>query len=313
MPMVEWRGKVDEFMKRRLHCWLSLLLLAAPGLGAGLRGAAAQPAKTNPPINPFFAMDTALRDGKARSIEDQAALLKELGYDGIGASGHLGAGFLAAFESRGLKVFNTYLTLSFDSAKPGLDPKLKEFVPCLKGHDTALWVAINEVTQGGTRLKASSPEGDEVVIPALRELADLAKESAVKIAFYPHAGFWIERTDDAVRLARKVDRPNAGATFNLCHWLKVEGDRDPKPVLKQALPLLFFVSINGADGGETKKMNWDRLIQPLDQGAYDVAGLVRALREMGYAGPVGFQGYGIKGDSRAILRQTMEGWRKMKP
>jgi sugar phosphate isomerase/epimerase len=114
-------------------------------------------------------------------------------------------------------------------------------------------------------------------------------------------------------VARKADRPNVGATFNLCHWLKVEGDRDPKPVLKDALPLLFFVSINGADAGDTKKMNWDRLIQPLDQGTYDVAVLVQALGKMGYAGPVGFQGYGIKGDSGDILRHTMEAWRKMKP
>jgi sugar phosphate isomerase/epimerase len=135
----------------------------------------------------------------------------------------------------------------------------------------------------------------------------------VKIAFYPHTWCWIERVEDAVRVARKVDRPNVGATFNLCHWLKVEGDRDPKPVLKDALPVLFFVSINGADSGDTKKLNWDRLIQPLDQGSYDVAGLVRFLREAGYKGPVGFQGYGIKGDSREILQHTMTAWRKMEP
>ena len=290
--------------------WLVLTILAA---GAGLREAAAQANQPEPAVNPFFAMDTALRDGKARSVEDQAALLKELGYDGIGASGHLSPQFLAAFEQQGLKVFNTYLTLSFDAAKPGLDPKLKEFVSRLKGHDTALWLAINEVTREGTKLKPSAAEGDAVVVPALRELADLAKESGVKIAFYPHTWFWVERVEDAVRVARKVDRPNVGATFNLCHWLKVEGDRDPKPVLREALPVLFFVSINGADFGDTKKLNWDRLIQPLDQGTYDVAGLVRFLRETGYKGPVGFQGYGIKGDSREILQHTMEAWRKMKP
>lgn len=264
-----------------------------------------------PLTNAFFAMDTALRDGKTRSAADQAALLKELGYGGIGASGHIPADFLAAFEQQGLKVFNTYLTLSFDSAKPGLDPKLKEFVPRLKGHETALWVAINGVSKDGVKLKASAPEGDEVVLPFLRELADLAQASGVKIAFYPHAGFWIERVEDAARVAGKVDRPNVGATFNLCHWLKVEGERDPRPVLKDAMPKLFFVSLNGADQGDTRKMGWDKLIQPLDQGSYDVPGLVRSLREMGYRGPIGFQGYGIKGDSREILRHTMEGWQRI--
>jgi sugar phosphate isomerase/epimerase len=132
----------------------------------------------------------------------------------------------------------------------------------------------------------------------------------VKIALYPHSWFWIERVEDALRVAKKVDRTNVGATFNLCHWLKVEGDRDPKPVLKEALPRLFFVSINGADRGDTKSMEWDRLIQPLDRGSYDVAAFLKTLKELGYAAPIGFQGYGIKGDSKTILQQTMDGWKK---
>jgi sugar phosphate isomerase/epimerase len=263
--------------------------------------------------NPFFAMDTALRDGQARPPADQAALVKELGYDGFGTSGYPSTDFLAAFEKQGLKVFNTYITLDLDSAKPDLDPKLKEAVARLKGHGTDLWIALNGVTKDGVKLKPSDPAGDAVVVPPMRELAELAKASDVRVAFYPHTGFWLERAEDAVHVARAVDRPNVGATFNLCHWLKVEGDRDPRPVLKDALPKLFFVTINGADGGDTKALNWDKLIQPLDAGSYDVAGLVKSLRELGYRGPIGFQGYGIPGDSREILRRTMGAWRRMSP
>jgi sugar phosphate isomerase/epimerase len=288
--------------------------LAAAALGSiflavsALAQAAVRPASVT---NAFFAMDTAFGGGPARSPADQAALLKELGYAGIGVSGHPGEDVLAAFEKQGLRVFNTYLTLSFDSAKPGLDPKLTQFVPRLKGHHTDLWIAINAVTKDGSKLKPSDAEGDAVVAPALRELAELAQASGVRIAFYPHTWCWLERVEDGVRLAKRVDRPNVGATFNLCHWLKVEGDRDPKPVLRAALPLLFFVSINGADGGETKTLNWDRLIQPLDRGSWDVAGLVHSLSAMGYRGPIGFQGYGLKGDARDVLRQTMNGWQRL--
>jgi hypothetical protein len=42
-----------------------------------------------------------------------------------------------------------------------------------------------------------------------------------------------------------------------------------------------------------------------------VAALMKSLRELGYQGPVGFQGYGIPGDSREILRRTMNGWRRI--
>jgi sugar phosphate isomerase/epimerase len=261
--------------------------------------------------NPFFAMDTALRDGQTGSAADRAALLKELGYDGFGASGYPSQDELAAFERQGLSVFNTYLTLEFDSANPELDPQLKEAVRRLGGHGTDLWIAISAVRRDGARLDRSDAAGDALIVPRLRELADLARDSGIRIAFYPHAGFWLERVEDAVRLARAIDRPNVGATFNLCHWLKSQGDRDPQPVLADALPLLFYVTINGADSGNTRAMNWDRLIQPLDSGSYDVAKLVRSLRELGYSGPVGFQGYGIPGDSRQLLRRTMRAWRGM--
>ncbi|HEY5912005.1 MAG TPA: TIM barrel protein [Verrucomicrobiae bacterium] len=261
--------------------------------------------------NPFFAMDTALRDGRARSAADQAALVKELGFDGFGTSGYPTEEFLAAFEKDGLTVFNTYLTLDFDSAQPLIEPKLKELISRLKGHHTDLWIAINGVTRKGVKLMPSAIEGDDVVLPPVRELAALAQSSGVRIAFYPHTGCWLERVEDALRVARKVDGSNVGATFNLCHWLKVEGDRDPKPVLKEALPLLFFVTINGAETGDTRRMGWDKLIQPLDAGSYDVKGLITSLREIGYKGSVGFQGYGIPGDSRQILSRTMQGWRRM--
>jgi sugar phosphate isomerase/epimerase len=81
--------------------------------------------------------------------------------------------------------------------------------------------------------------------------------------------------------------------------------------LRDAMPDLFYVTINGADGGETRDMDWDRLIQPLGQGSYDVAGLLRSLRELGYNGPIGFQGYGIPGDSRHLLERTMRAWREL--
>ena len=74
----------------------------------------------------------------------------------------------------------------------------------------------------------------------------MAEEAQVRIALYPHAGFWVERVEDAVRLAARVDRKNLGVTFNLCHWLKVDG-RNLDTSLAQARPYLFLVTINGAD------------------------------------------------------------------
>ena len=116
------------------------------------------------------------------------------------------------------------------------------------------------------------------------------------------------------RLAAKMNDPAVGVTFNLCHWLKVEGStRDPAPVLRAALPRLLFVTINGADTGDTKTMGWERLIRPLGEGSYDVGAVLKTLRATGYEGPIGFQGYGIQGDARAVLAKTMAEWKAMQP
>jgi hypothetical protein len=71
----------------------------------------------------------------------------------------------------------------------------------------------------------------------------------------------------------------------------------------------MLVTVNGADTGDTQTMNWDRLIQPLDSGTYDVANFIHRLIEVGYRQPVGFQGYGITGDPKAILTRSMNAWK----
>ena len=68
----------------------------------------------------------------------------------------------------------------------------------------------------------------------------------------------MERIEDAVRVADKVDRPNVGVMFNLCHWLRVNKERNYKPLLAQAMPRLWAVSINGADEFDDQP-GWDAL------------------------------------------------------
>jgi sugar phosphate isomerase/epimerase len=259
--------------------------------------------------NPFFAMDTIAR-GRPEVV---IPMLKELGYDGLGGT----AGDVtmpAALKEAGLRFFNGYTGAALDAAQPALTDRMRHNLEALRGYDAALWLTIPTVTQDGKPFARSSPEGDPVVVARLRELADFAEPLGVKIALYPHTGLWLERVADAIRVAEKVNRPSVGVTFNLCHWLKVEGsERDPLPFLRAAGPRLMFVTINGADTGDTRKFGWDRLIQPLDAGSYDVGAFLAKVRAAGYTGPVGFQGFGIKEDAREVLRRTMAAWRKMQP
>ena len=257
-------------------------------------------------VNPLFAMDTIFgAPGRCvLSAKEQAEMVKELGYAGIsycgGAKGL--SELLEELDKNGLAVFPPYCGVNLDPDKQKYDPELKEIIKLLQGRDTAIWIFIIS-----REYERSSAEGDPRAVEILREIADMAQEAGVRIALYPHTGFWLERVEDAVRVAKKVDRENVGVTFNLCHWLRVDGT-NMKARLELAMPYLFMVTINGADSEGT---DWDRLIQTLDRGSFDNHEFLKMLKELGYTGPIGFQGYGIKGDPYENLKRSMDAWRDL--
>ena len=253
----------------------------------------------------LFAFDNYMTVGDYTQAQVRAETLKDLGYDGMGTRGTDLAEQTTVFEKAGLKLFSTYIGLDLDGDQK-YDANLINAIKQLKGKDTILWFFVRS-----KKYKPASAEGDAVAVEAIRQIADAAHESGLKIALYPHANFYVETFADSVRIARKVNRRNVGGSFNLCHWLKVEGDIDYRPILKKSLPKLFLVSINGAKSGDTKKMGWDKLIQTLDKGSFDNYKLLKYLKEIGYAGPVGLQGYSIKGDPKENLASSMKAWRKI--
>lgn len=262
----------------------------------------AQPPADAPARNEFYAMDTNFNDGKARSPEQTAALLKELGYQGYGFVGMANIPqWLAALDKEGLKLYTIYVGVDIDSGK--IDPSILQAIEQLRGRPTVLWVYTNS-----KKFKPSDEGGDAAAVPLLRELADKAFDAGLKIALYPHIGNWVETVQDAVRVSEKVNRRNLGASFNLCHHLKIMGEASVEQALMVAAPYLLQVQVNGADSGDTKLMGWDKLIQPLDVGSYDVSQVLRIVRRIRYTGPIALQGYGIKGDTPEILKRSIKGW-----
>jgi len=257
---------------------------------------------------PFFAMDTAARLEPAEC----AQVLADLGYAGLGGRPATAKAHSAALKAKGLVFFNGYHVTNFSHAQTAMSADLKKAVDDLaSAGGSVLWLGINKV-DFPMGIKLPPEYGDTIVVPQLRQLLAYAKPKGVKISLYPHGGFWAEKFEVCGRVAEKVDDKALGVTFNLCHWLKIEGsERDPLPLIKEALPRLNFITINGADTGDTQKLGWDKLIQPLGRGSYDVASLVTKVRRAGYRGPFGFQGYGIKMDPKELLKETMEGWQKV--
>ena len=143
-------------------------------------------------------------------------------------------------------------------------------------------------------------------------IGKISYKEGLKIAIYPHVGNYCETSEHSVRLAKMVNRPNVGAIFNTCHLLKVEGEEGWEKKLIDALPYLFIISINGADSGNAKEMNWDKLIQPLGEGTFDTYKLVKLAKDNGYKGFFGLQCYDIKQDCVAALTKSINTWNACK-
>jgi sugar phosphate isomerase/epimerase len=272
---------------RRIH-HLALVL----SLGALLTAAHAQKL-----TNPFFAFDNGTGRDMKVPLEEQADVVKRTGYAGLGYTGTQRIPeMLRALESRGLKMFSTYVAVHVDGEKPSYEAGLPEAIRQLKGHGAAIWLTV----------QGTSPDGEERAIRMVREVADMAAESGVRVVLYPHLGFYVGRIEDALRIRQKADRSNIGISFNLAHFLAVKDEPNLDQRLREAMPYLEMVSINGAEheGG------WDRLILTLDRGSFDVFGFLKKLVALGYKGPIGLQAYQVPGDFEDNLKRSMTAWRK---
>jgi len=200
-----------------------------------------------------------------------------------------------------LRLFQITMTVDIAPGKTPYDARFKDVLPLLKGRHVQFDLLLGGMTP-------SDAAGDPHAVAILREMSDLALDSGSQLLLYPHVGSWVERIEDSVRVADKVDRPNVGVMFNLCHWLRVNKERNYKPVLAQAMPRLWAVSISGADEFDDQP-GWAHYIQPLGRGSFDMLAFLKTLRQLGYTGPVGLQCYGIPGDVRDNLAESMKAWR----
>ena len=100
------------------------------------------------------------------------------------------------------------------------------------------------------------------------------------------------------------------AQFDLCSHRPLVMKGRSLPCSKRRGPFLMAVTINGADA-RVKGPQWNRLIQTLDRGSYDVGIVLRTLKRLGFPGPIGLQGHGLTGDRRDNLARSMEGWKRL--
>jgi len=241
--------------------------------------------------------------GGKRPFVEQVAMLRELGFDGVGHSLWLGADLdknLKLLDDAGLPLLMVYTGINVNPAKPPHDARVPDAIRRLKGRPVTVCVTLVGLPPG-------DPKGEEQAVKVLRQLGDIAAEAGSRISIYHHTGDWTQSLLFALEVIKKVNHPQVGVNFNLCHWLRIDGDKDYRPVLRDNASKIFVATINGAQLGTKTWTNG--LIQPLDQGDFDNRALLATLREVSYRGPIGLMCYGIPGDSREHLPRSMKVWK----
>ncbi|MBK8095515.1 MAG: methyltransferase domain-containing protein [Planctomycetes bacterium] len=260
-------------------------------------GAAAASNRSHGSARPFVAMHTGTGGG---SIDDRAALVDELGFDGLAWDLADLPKVRLACERRGGDLYSAWGVLDLPATVESMAP-LQAAMQAMAGGPGALWLGIRQRSRS-----LRDPTGDEAALTALAPLLATAAATGVEIALYPHHDFWLETIDDALRLAERADHRSLGVCFNLCHFLRTGDETDPTSAIRRCGQRLLAVTLNGADRDGA---DWRSLIQPLGSGDFDLRLLLRALDDVGFAGPVGLQGFGLPAPSRDHLTASMAAWR----
>jgi sugar phosphate isomerase/epimerase len=198
-------------------------------------------------------------------------------------------------------IHTLYVGIDLDK-QPAYAPGLKDQIKALRGTNTIFWLTV---------LGGKPAESDAKAVELIRDLGAVAEEAGVRVALYPHAGFYVAQARDALRLVKQVDRKNVGLSITLCHDLMAGNGKELSQIVDEVAPHLFVVTINGADNKEKgQSMGWDRLIQPLGQGSFDVYGFLKKVKAAGFQGPIGLQCYGLKGDPVVHLTQSIKTWKE---
>lgn len=274
---------------------LKALAGAALVPSAGTLQLAGAPLRSGAP--PLFPFDNGLTD--IESVEEQAALLKELGYAGLctrptNASKEL----ISALDRHEIKVMASYIVLRATPDTCPVPQEAVDHINRLKGRDTLVWLGVTGMTT------------DAVVLPAIEAVADVARANGLQVALYPHIGFHTHTVRSCLRLVKEVNRPDVGVSFTLCHFLAQHDHTELEATIHAAAPHLKLVQINGANRRQTGPDRWAELIQPLGKGSLDLSRVLRTLRQVGYDGSFNLQCYGIKRPARDHLKVSMEAWRR---
>lgn len=168
----------------------------------------------------------------------------------------------------------------------------------------ALWVIL--VDRGTT---VSAEQGRKL----LGRMANHAEKLGKDIIIYPHDGTLIESVEEAIPYIQQLNKSNIYLSMHSCHEMRAGNANRMLDVAIKAAPYLKFVSVAGSDVTMHSEGlgNWGDAIKPLDEGDYDMAKFIAAVRNISYDGDVMLHTFGIKQKPKDHLSRSIKKWNQM--
>jgi sugar phosphate isomerase/epimerase len=279
---------------------------ASSGASAGGSGGAPDAAIDHEGGGQVAAVGTYNFTLENRPVPDQIALLAGNGYRHLSfwwePQGTIAlADFLADERVRNRTLPVLAVLFAVDASQTHDVSRTRAVVDALAGRGIVLWLLLRGQID------------DSIVIRVVREVADIAVSSGVRVVLYPHQGDVMADAEDALRIQRAAERTNVGISLHLCHELKA-GNRDRlSDVIDKVVSAVDIATINGADTDiDARSTDWSQTIKPLDAGDFDVENnYFVPLWRAGYRGPLVLHTYGITDPPEEHLRRSAERFRSM--
>jgi sugar phosphate isomerase/epimerase len=135
-----------------------------------------------------------------------------------------------------------------------------------------------------------TPASYDQLCAGFDELASAATEAGTRIGFENTPFGRVKTTEEAIRLITDVANPNGGLILDIWH---AQRGGTPYSAIAELLPLEYLVGVELDDGHATAE--GDGLPDTFDNrlicgtGAFDVPAFIRAVEELGWAGPWGIE------------------------
>ena len=260
--------------------------------------------------NPFFAYNFGgLQD---YSPSEQIEMLKGYGYDGITLRmakkedvEELNEFLELASGTENFEIYSVFVRYNFDQSEEDRN-RWKEVVNMISGKGIDLWFIFGKPIDG---------VNDEQVEGILRNVVTYADSKNVTVTLYPHSWCYFDTAEKSLPMVKKIDHPNLKLALHTCHELKAGNGERMAEVVDNVKDYLSFVTIAGAakeiDMSSRKLMDATS-IQPLEDGEYVFAPFLKALKDAGFKGPVGYINFKFDKQPEEYLPESLAEWERLK-